>query len=153
LNLNDQAAQVNITAGTAIVHVRDLSEGQTFEVDTPNVAVALTTPGDYRIEVNDTGDNTVVKVDSGDAEVSATGQTVSLHTQQASAFAGPDQVTADAASVGAPDELDSWSLQRDRRDEQAQAQTDEYVPPDMTGASDLAQNGTWETTPDYGPVW
>jgi hypothetical protein len=153
LNLDDQNAQMNITAGSAIVHVRDLGEDQSFEIDTPNVAVTLQSPGDYRVQVNEAGDTTVVKVSSGDAQVSAAGQSVPLHTQQASTFTGTDQVTADATSVGAPDALDSWSLERDRRSEQAQAQTSEYVSPDVAGADDLADYGTWESTPEYGPVW
>src|SRR5512140_721490 len=41
LNLDDRTAQMNVTAGTVIVHVRDLGEDQAFEIDTPNVAVAL----------------------------------------------------------------------------------------------------------------
>ncbi|MDB6107709.1 MAG: putative prolin-rich exported protein, partial [Gammaproteobacteria bacterium] len=153
LNLDDRTAQVNITAGTAIVHVRDLGEDQSLEIDTPNVAVNLQSPGDYRVQVNEAGDTTVVKVSSGDAQVSAAGQSVPLHTQQAFAFTGTDQVSADATSVGAPDALDSWSLERDHRSEQAQAQTSEYLSPDVAGADDLADYGTWESTPEYGPVW
>jgi FecR protein len=153
LNLDDQSAQLNVTAGTAIVHVRDLGENQSFEIDTPNVAVLLQSPGDYRVEVNDSGNSTVVKVSNGDAQVSATGQTVPLHTQQAFAFNGTDQVTVDQASVGAPDALDSWSIDRDHRSEQAQAQSSQYVSPDVAGADDLAQYGTWDSTPEYGDVW
>jgi hypothetical protein len=153
LNLDDQSAQLNVTAGTAIVHVRDLGENQSFEIDTPNVAVLLQSPGDYRVEVNDSGNSTVVKVSNGDAQVSATGQTVPLHTQQAYAFNGTDQVTVDQASVGAPDPLDSWSIDRDHRSEQAQAQSSQYVSPDVAGADDLAQYGTWDSTPEYGDVW
>jgi FecR protein len=153
LNLDDQTAQMNITAGTAIVHLRDLGEDQSFEIDTPNVAVALQSPGDYRVQVNEAGDTTVVKVSTGDAQVSAAGQSVPLHTQQAYTFTGTNQVSADATSVGAPDALDSWSLERDHRSEQAQAQTSEYVSPDVAGADDLVDYGTWESTPEYGPVW
>ena len=153
LNLDDQSAQLNVTAGTAIVHMRDLGENQSFEIDTPNVAVLLQSPGDYRVEVNDSGNSTVVKVSNGDAQVSATGQTVPLHTQQALAFNGTDQVTADQASVGAPDALDSWSIDRDHRAEQAEAQASQYISPDVAGADDLAQYGTWDSTPEYGDVW
>jgi hypothetical protein len=153
LNLDDRTAQMNITAGTAIVHVRNLGENQAFEIDTPNVAVALESPGDYRVEVNDAGDSTVVKVSNGEAQVSAAGQTVPLHTQQAFAFTGTDQVNANATSVGAPDALDSWSLERDHRSEQAREQTSQYVAPDVAGADDLADYGTWQSTPDYGDVW
>jgi FecR protein len=153
LNLDDRTAQMNVSAGTAVVHVRDLGEDQSFEIDTPNVAVLLQSPGDYRVQVNEAGDSTVVKVSNGEAQVSASGDTVPLRTQQAFTFTGTDQVTADATSVGAPDALDSWSLERDHRSEQAQARTSEYVSPDVTGADDLADYGTWESTPEYGPVW
>ena len=122
LNLDDQVAQVNVTAGTAIVHVRDVGENQSFEIDTPNVAVLVQSPGDYRVEVNDAGNGTVVKVANGEAQVSATGQTVPMHTQQAFAFSGTEQVNVDQASVGAPDALDSWSIEREHRSEQARQQ-------------------------------
>ena len=152
-NLDDQNAQLNVTAGTAIVHVRDLEQSQPIEIDTPNVAVLLQSPGDYRVEVNDAGNSTVVKVSNGDAEISATGQAVPLHTQQALVFNGTNQVSAVRASVGAPDALDSWSIDRDHRSEQAEEQNSQYIAPDVAGADDLAQYGTWESTPDYGDVW
>jgi hypothetical protein len=153
LNLDDQVTQLNVTAGTAVVHVRDLGENQSFEIDTPNVAVLVQSPGDYRVEVNDAGNGTVVKVPNGDAQVSATGQTVPMHTQQAFAFSGTDQVNVDQASVGAPDALDSWSIEREHRSQQAREQNSQYLPPDVAGGDDLAQYGTWESTPDDGPVW
>ena len=153
LNLDDQNTQLNVTAGTAIVHVRDLEQSQPIEIDTPNVAVLLQSPGDYRVEVNDAGNSTVVKVSNGDAEVSATGQAVPLHTQQALVFNGTNQVSAVRTSVGAPDALDSWSIDRDHRSEQAEEQNSQYIAPDVAGADDLAQYGTWESTPDYGDVW
>src|SRR5579872_342960 len=62
LNLDDQTTQIDVSAGTAIVHVADLGQGQNFEIDTPNVAVSIRSPGDYRVEVNDAGDMTLVKV-------------------------------------------------------------------------------------------
>jgi hypothetical protein len=153
LNLDDQMAQLNVTAGTALVHVRDLGENQSFEIDTPNVAVLVQSPGDYRVEVNDAGNGTVVKVANGEAQVSATGQTIPMHTQQAFAFDGTDQVNVDETSVGAPDALDSWSIEREHRSQQAREQNSQYLPPDVAGADDLAQYGTWESTPDYGNVW
>jgi FecR protein len=153
LNLDDQTAQMNVTAGTAIVHVRGLGDNQAIEIDTPNLAVTVQSPGDYRIEVNDSGDTTVVKVSDGDAQVTATGQTVPMHTQQAYTFTGTDQVSVDTGSVGAPDVLDQWSLDRDHHEEQAQVESNQYVAPDVEGAEDLGDYGTWQDTPDYGPVW
>ncbi len=37
--------------------------------------------------------------------------------------------------------------------QQAVQQTQQYVPPAMTGAEDLGQYGDWQQTPDYGPAW
>src|SRR5579863_2110730 len=151
LNLDDRVAQLNVTAGSTIVHLRDLEPNQTFEIDTPNIALSLQGPGDYRVDVNDTGDTTLVRVSNGGAQVSATGQTVPIGAQQAVTFTGTDQVTADAAAMGAPDALDEWSLDRERQTQEARS--NQYVPPDMAGAQDLDDYGTWSTVPDYGSVW
>ena len=37
--------------------------------------------------------------------------------------------------------------------QQAVQQTQQYVPPAMTGGQDLGQYGDWQQTPDYGPAW
>jgi len=37
--------------------------------------------------------------------------------------------------------------------QQAVEQTQQYVPPAMTGGQDLGQYGDWQQTPDYGPAW
>lgn len=153
LNLDDRMAQMNVTAGTAIVHVRDMSQNQGFEIDTPNIALTLQGPGDYRVEVNESGDTTIVEVSSGQAEASATGQTIPIGTQQAVTFTGTDQVTADAASVGAPDALDQWSLDREHQQEAAQAQASQYVSPEVEGGGQLGQYGSWNSVPEYGNVW
>jgi len=77
LNLDQGIAQMQVTAGTVSVHVRSMSDN--VELDTPNVAVALLGPGDYRVEVNDAGDSTVVKVSGGTAEVTGGDQDFAVH--------------------------------------------------------------------------
>jgi hypothetical protein len=149
LNLDDHAAQMQLTAGTVSVHVRSMSD--TLEVDTPNVAVALLAPGDYRLEVNEAGDATAVKVAGGTAEVTGGGQDFAVHPQQAATFSGTTQVAEQLASLGAPDEFDTWAYDRDRQAQDAQAWS--YVAPDTVGAEDLDQYGTWQPTPDEGYVW
>src|SRR2546421_11121179 len=82
LNLDDNAAQMRVTAGTLIVHVRELLANQTYEIDTPNIALSLERPGTYRVEVNDAGDATVVKISEGRAEATGGGQSVPISGQQ-----------------------------------------------------------------------
>jgi hypothetical protein len=149
LNLDDHTAQMEVTAGTVSIHVRSMSD--TLEVDTPNAAISLLGPGDYRVEVNDAGDATVVKVSGGTAEVTGGGQDFPVHPQQAVTFAGNSNLTEAVTSLGAPDAFDSWAYDRDRQAQAAQASS--YVSPDVIGEEDLDQNGTWEPTPDDGYVW
>src|SRR5499427_3049827 len=49
LNLNDQAAQIQLSLGTLSVRLRRLDEQESFEIDTPQVAFSLLRPGEYRI--------------------------------------------------------------------------------------------------------
>ena len=151
LNLDDNVAQMQVTDGTVIVRLRELLDNQTYEIDTPNIALVLDQPGDYRVDVDGSGNTTVVRVAAGQAEASGGGQTLPVYNQQMVSFAGTDQLAANAGSLGAPDGFDDWSYQRDREYEQAASR--QYVPPDMAGTEDLDDNGQWQNTPDYGYVW
>jgi hypothetical protein len=151
LNLDDNVAQMQVTAGTVIVHVREMLEGQTYEIDTPNVALVLDQAGSYRVEVNDAGNATVVKVSDGQAEVSDGGQPVPVNNQEMMTFLGTGQVSTVPSSLGAPDGFDDWSYERDREFDQSASR--QYVGDDVEGTQDLDDNGEWQNTPDYGPVW
>jgi hypothetical protein len=153
LNLDDQTAQMQVTAGTVIVHVRGLASGEQDEIDTPNLALTLEQPGTYRVEVSDTGDTTIVKVDDGAALATGGGQSYPIAVQQSVTFTGTSMLAADYATLGAPDSLDDWSMQREQQAQQQSAVAQEYVPPDTVGADDLGSYGTWEETPDWGYAW
>jgi hypothetical protein len=153
VNLDDQTAQMQVTAGTLIVHVRSLASGEQDEIDTPNLALTLEQPGTYRVEVSDSGDATIVKVDDGAALVTGGGQSYPITAQQSVTFTGTNALQADYASLGAPDALDDWSMQRDQQQQQQAAVAQDYVSPDTVGADDLGAYGTWQSTPDWGYAW
>jgi hypothetical protein len=154
LNFDDDTIQMRVTAGTIDVRVRRLDADDQIEVDTPNVAVSLLRPGNYRIEVNDAGDTTVVKISEGEADVTGGNDSSALvHSQETATFRGIEQLASDFGTLGAPDAFDEWCLDRDRRDERAVAAAEPYVSPDVVGAEDLNEYGTWSNDPDYGYVW
>ncbi len=101
INLDDSNVQMQLSLGTMSVRVRRLAENEAIEVDTPQVALTLQRPGEYRIEVNEQGDTTVVTVRSGQAEANA-GQayTIQPRTQvrvvNAGENAAPTMDTRDA---------------------------------------------------------
>src|SRR6266851_2189987 len=60
LNLTDDTKQFSLKGGVASFRIRRLFEDENFEVDTPNAAVTFETPGDYRVDVDDSGYTRVI---------------------------------------------------------------------------------------------
>ncbi len=153
LNLDEQTAQMEVTAGTVVVHIDSLASGEQDEIDTPNVALTLQQAGTYRVDVNDSGDTTVVKIAEGAALATGGGQSYPVAAQQSVTFTGTSALAAEYATLGAPDSLDDWSLQRDQQEQQQAAVAQDYVPPDTVGGDDLGSYGGWQDTPDWGYAW
>lgn len=153
LNLDDRMAQISLTQGAVNVKIERLQSDETFEVDTPNGAIVLLRSGDYRIDVNGEANSTALVVRAGDAEVTGGGQAIPVHARQLLRFSGTDQLTAETLAAPTPDQFDQWCMDRDRREERAIQASANYVPAEMIGAGDLADNGVWRNDPTYGAVW
>src|SRR5438105_13404745 len=69
LNLTDDIAQIRLSEGVISIYLRHRDQYETVEVDTPSLAFNLLRPGDYRLDVNEAGDTTVVSVGGGEGEV------------------------------------------------------------------------------------
>lgn len=151
LNLDENIMQVRIAEGAINFRVRELHEGDVYEVDTPNLAFTVKEAGAFRIDVNENGDATRVTVIRGQGEVTAGGQTYAVHPGERAEFTGVDNPEYHTSSAPEPDGLDRWAADRDlREDHSASAR---YVSRDVPGYSDLDDYGTWNEQPDYGPVW
>ncbi|EQD72883.1 prolin-rich exported protein, partial [mine drainage metagenome] len=86
LNLTERIAQMQLSAGTMIVHIRSLSGGERDEIDTPNLAVELERPGTYAVHVSASGDTTVVDVIHGAAIAAGGGQDFTISAHQRAEF-------------------------------------------------------------------
>jgi hypothetical protein len=152
LNLDDRTTQIRITEGTVNVRVRRLEDDETFEVDTPNLAFSILRAGNYKIDVNEGGDTTVVLVRNGEGEVTGGGSAYTVHPREIGTFSGIDQIEADVQSFGGDDDdFDHWCGDRDRREDHSTSSR--YVSSDVIGYEDLDDNGGWRPTPEYGTVW
>ena len=150
LNLSDEAVQLQVSAGTTNITLRNLDPGVSFEIAAPNASVSLVRPGTYRIDVDDAG-NTTVSMRDGQAQVvTSAGQSVILGGGQGAQFAPSGDV--DVVALGPPDDFDRWCAQRGQRWAQNQ-NTSQYVSRDVVGAEDLDTYGEWRQEPDYGNVW
>src|ERR1700674_5483511 len=151
LNLNDRTVQIQLAQGSMNVSVRRLDGGDAFEIDTPNLAFTLQRPGEYRIDVDPTGNTTAITVRAGEGEATGGGSSYHMDSGDRVTFAGTDSLTFDSGQAGGFDEFDSWCRSRDDRDERSQSAR--YVSRDVIGYEDLDDNGEWRNVPDYGTVW
>jgi hypothetical protein len=151
LNLDENITQMRLAEGALNFRVRELREGDLYEVDTPNLAFTVKQAGNFRIDVSESGDSTRVIVVRGDGEVTASGKTYSVHAGESAEFNGTDNVAYTVSQAPEPDGLDRWSNERDLKEDNSTSA--QYVSRDVPGYSDLDDNGTWSEQPDYGPVW
>jgi hypothetical protein len=150
-NLNDQLMQLGVGQGTLRVTVYEMPENNSVEIDTPNGALILQTPGSYRVDTAPDGNSTQVTVNAGTLQISAGDLSQTLQSGQAVKLTGTGPVAASPLSVPPPDDFDRWCAGRDRRIENSPSV--QSVGPAVPGDEDLDTYGQWTTEPDYGPVW
>lgn len=150
LELNDQLAQLELTRGTLSLTVRHLADGQSYEIDTPTVALVVDRPGTFRVDVD--RDGTRVTAFAGDATV------YGENGVQRDVYGGRSYRINDSAlsmvtisDINGGDAFDAWCSERDRR--YAAAGTSRYLSDEMIGYQDLVDYGTWRSDPEYGTVW
>jgi len=151
LNLDDSNVQLSLTEGGLNIRLRTLGDQDSFEVDTPNLALTLLRTGEYRIDVKPDSSLTVVTVRGGEAEITGSNQAVTVHAGEQVSVTGTDQPSYDTAPVPPRDQWDSWCADRDLRDDQSPSAR--YVSREMVGYQDFDKYGSWRTTPEYGAVW
>jgi len=151
LNLDDRMAQIQVSVGTVSVRLRRLADDESFEIDTPQLALTLLRPGEYRVEVNEQGDTTIAGVRGGEAEANAGSQAFTVRSRDQVRVTGTDQPVFDTRPIPPADAFDNWCEERDRREDMSEAGT--HVSRDIPGYADLDGNGVWREYPDYGWVW
>jgi hypothetical protein len=151
LNLDENIMQVRVAEGTINFRVREVREGDVYEVDTPNAAFTVKEAGAFRVDVSEDGTGTRITAIRGEGEVTAGGQTYEVHAGEMAELNGADNPEYRSEQAPPPDGLDRWAAQRDLREDNSTSA--KYVSRDMPGYSDLDDNGTWNEEPEYGHVW
>jgi hypothetical protein len=151
LNLDENILQARIAEGAINFRVREMREGDLYEVDTPNLAFTVKEAGAFRVDVNENGDGTRVTVLRGEGEITAGDKTYEVHAGEQAELTGVDDPQYNVGPAPGPDDLDRWAADRDLKEESSPSAN--YVSRDVPGYSDLDDNGSWREEPDYGPVW
>ncbi|CAM5787858.1 DUF6600 domain-containing protein [Ottowia pentelensis] len=150
--LDDTHTQWALTAGTASLRVRQPPAGERVELDTPQLALVATQPGEYRLDVGPASDTTRVTVRSGSATLyGQAGQSMPVAAGQQIVLTGRDLTVLSSAAVPPRDAFGQWVAARERQRTQSPATA--YVSPDMPGYAQLDAYGQWSDDATYGPVW
>jgi len=101
LNLDDTTVQIRLSDGAMIVRLRRLDPGNSFEVDTPNLAFTINRPGDYRLETDPNSNRTAITVRQGEGEVVGGGRSWQVISDQQAIFTGTDVLDYDLKDADA----------------------------------------------------
>ena len=151
LDLDDHTMQLKLSQGSMVVRVRHLDDGDIVEVDTPNLAFNIQSPGEYRIDVSGNGNETDATVWHGRGEATGGGASYVVVADQRARFSGTDQLDHEIDQIPASDDFDNFAFNRDQQEDRSESAN--YISPEMTGYEDLDNNGHWHYVADYGPVW
>lgn len=152
LALNDQLGQFELTRGTLELGVRHLADGQSYEIDTPSVALVMDQPGRFRVDIGADGRSATVTALQGGAVVfGANGAQQDVLAGRRYRFDDDSLREVAIGDMPGGDAFDAWCDDRDRR--YTDAMSTRYVSTEVVGAEDLDNYGEWTDEPDYGAVW
>jgi hypothetical protein len=151
LDLDDHTTQLRLSLGSLILRVRHLDDGDLLEVDTPNLAFTVQRTGEYRIDVNQDGNQTTTTVWHGRGEATGGGYSYTVVAGQQATFSGTDQLDHEIGQIAPSDDFDNFAFERDSREDHDESSN--YISSEMTGYEDLDDYGHWHYVADYGPVW
>lgn len=173
LSLEDSKTQLALRSGAALFDVGSLHEGELFEVATPCGAVDFIQPGLYQIGID--GDNTVISVLSGLAQVISLSGTEQIGKGQVLTLVGATATQALASTLsprlagnivddhyryrypkvydGRYLDYDTYLADPSYYDPYRVSQSYHYLPADIPGVYDLDHYGDWTNVDGYGYCW
>jgi FecR protein len=114
-SLTDQLAQFGLAQGTIRISAYDLRSGHEVEVDTPNAAVTIVQPGDYRIETYPDQSRTLITVNRGEVQVTGNDLNQTVGSGQALELSGGNPPQVNQVGLPPSDSFDQWCNDRDRK--------------------------------------
>jgi hypothetical protein len=149
--LDDRQFALFVAQGRVSIRVRVLEGGEFARVDTPNAQLTIMRPGLYRVDVSPDREHTHLVVREGEVNVQTAGALQQVLPGQSADIDGANPQYATVQNGIGVDGFDAWVADRDRY--YRVSSSGNYVSPQMVGAADLAQYGSWTQNSEYGAVW
>jgi len=151
VQLDHQVMRLAVTQGRINLHLRELGDGNSAEVEVPRGAVKLLQPGIYDIDAGSQDHPARIAVFEGSARFVGGSLDVAVKAGDVAVIGGTDTLTA-SLERAAPDKFAEWCRARDY-DQRRLAAAPRRVSPRMTGYEALDAHGTWRSVAQYGEVW
>ncbi|MFI4947832.1 MAG: DUF6600 domain-containing protein [Alphaproteobacteria bacterium] len=148
--LNEQVMQLSLPQGRINLHLRDLPQGSSVEIDIPRGTVTLLEPGIYDIDAGTQDQPSRIAVFEGSTHFVGGPVDLTFKTGDAAVISGWDTLSA-TMERAQPDAFAQWCRSRDYQ--AARLAAPKYVSPRMTGYEELDQYGSWGAAAAYGQVW
>jgi hypothetical protein len=148
--LDQQVLQIAVPQGRIELHLRQLGDGNSAEVDIPRGGVWLLQPGIYDIAAGSPDHPARIMVFEGSARFVGGTLDQGIKAGEVAVINGTDTLTA-TIERAAPDAFVQWCRSRDYREQRLAAPY--HISPEMTGYEELDAYGSWRAVPDYGEVW
>ena len=148
-DLDATTLRVELASGTASVYLDELLQGETFKILTPNAAITLEQPGEYRVDVH-SDEVSVLTARGGAASIATAGGPVRIVAGQRVRIEGRDAI-ARLETPRPADAFDDWVLERELR--LAEARPARHAPDAGNRYDELDRYGEWYDEPRYGRVW
>ena len=151
LRLDDDRVSVQLHGGSLALRVRSREVADETEVVTAEAKMHPLGGGHFRIDRLD--DSSYAAAWRGQLRVEDNDQPFTVDGGRRAEIwrEGSRQLLRHSWTAIPDDDFSSWAQRDDQRDERVAANP--YVSPEMTGAEDLGRYGSWQQSPDYGPVW
>lgn len=148
--LSDDLTRIALSRGRIHLHLRQIGDNETIEIDFPQGGVWLRAPGRYDIDAG--GGDQRARVAAFDGAAHFVGASGDIHIAggHMAVLSGSDPATATIEETEA-DDFVAWCRGRDYDETRLAARY--FVASDMTGFVDLDAAGIWKIDPDYGRVW
>jgi len=148
--LDKQVMQLSVPQGRIGLHLRQLGEGNSVEIDISRGGVWLLEPGIYDVAAGSPDQPARITVFEGSARFVGGTVDVAIKAGEAAVISGTESLTAKMEKA-APDAFAQWCRSRDYREPRVAAQR--HISPRMTGHEELETYGSWRAVPNYGQVW
>ncbi len=143
--LEAMRVQLGLEDGIANFRIRELYEGDQFEIVLSNVRITLRQPGEYRVEARQS-DLSVLTVMAGAVDVATAGGLVQVGAGQRVMLEGRD-ARATLVPMVATDGFDDWVLEREVQ------LASEHLPASPDENPAYARAGRWYDDSTYGHYW